>query len=148
MIRSTMQDLSARRVFALVVCLYSVSVFSAWASPSMAKPQALANHQRATSQHSESVDSLRTRLAAHIAQPRFAPAAWGVKIVSLDTGKTIFEHNPQKYFNPASNAKLYTTALALEHLGADFRIESSLYSTTRPDASGTLKGDLILYGRG
>ena len=114
----------------------------------MAKPQALARHSQATSQQSETLDSLRSRLAAHIAQPRFAPAAWDIKIESLDTGKTIFEHNPQKYFNPASNAKLYTTALALEHFGPHFRIKSSLYCSTKPDASGTLKGDLILYGRG
>jgi len=73
---------------------------------------------------------------------------WGVKIVSLETGKTIFEHNPEKYFNPASNAKLYTAALALERLGVDHRIKTSLYSTSRPDASGTLKADLIVYGRG
>jgi D-alanyl-D-alanine carboxypeptidase/D-alanyl-D-alanine-endopeptidase (penicillin-binding protein 4) len=71
-----------------------------------------------------------------------------VKIISIDTGRTIFEHNPEKYFNPASNAKLYTAALALERLGADYRIKTSLYSSARPDASGTLKGDLIIYGRG
>jgi len=71
-----------------------------------------------------------------------------VKIVSLDSGKTIFEHNQQKYFNPASNAKLYTAALALERLGVDYRIRTSLYSTARPDSSGTLKADLIVYGRG
>ncbi|HKP10681.1 MAG TPA: D-alanyl-D-alanine carboxypeptidase/D-alanyl-D-alanine-endopeptidase, partial [Blastocatellia bacterium] len=78
----------------------------------------------------------------------FAPAAWGVKVVSLDTGKTLFEHNPQKYFNPASNAKLYVAALALDRLGADYRMRTSLYAAARPDASGTLKGDLIVYGRG
>jgi D-alanyl-D-alanine carboxypeptidase/D-alanyl-D-alanine-endopeptidase (penicillin-binding protein 4) len=71
-----------------------------------------------------------------------------VKIVSLETGKTLFEHNPEKYFNPASNAKLYTAALALDRLGVDYRIKTSLYSTARPDASGTLKADLIVYGRG
>ncbi|MGA9768515.1 MAG: D-alanyl-D-alanine carboxypeptidase/D-alanyl-D-alanine-endopeptidase [Blastocatellia bacterium] len=99
-------------------------------------------------QQTETVESLSSRIAAHIAQPRFAPAAWGVKIVSLDSGKIIFEHNAGKYFNPASNAKLYSAALALDRLGADYRIRTSLYSTTRPDAAGTLKGDLIVYGRG
>jgi D-alanyl-D-alanine carboxypeptidase/D-alanyl-D-alanine-endopeptidase (penicillin-binding protein 4) len=99
-------------------------------------------------QQPETLDSLRARIAAQIAQPRFAAATWGVKIVSLDSGKTLFEHNPQKYFNPASNAKLYTAALALDRLGADLRIKTSLYSTTRPDESGTMKGDLIVYGRG
>ena len=96
----------------------------------------------------ETLDSLRARIAAHIGQPRFAAAAWGIKIVSLDSGKTVFEHNPQKYFSPASNAKLFTAALALDRLGAELRIKTSLYSTSRPDANGTLKGDLIVYGRG
>jgi len=96
----------------------------------------------------ESIESLSSRISAHIAQPRFAPAAWGVKIVSLESGKIIFEHNAGKYFNPASNAKLYSVALALDRLGADYRIKTSLYSTVRPDATGTLKGDLIIYGRG
>jgi D-alanyl-D-alanine carboxypeptidase/D-alanyl-D-alanine-endopeptidase (penicillin-binding protein 4) len=88
------------------------------------------------------------RIAAHISQPRFAPAAWGVKIVSLDSGKTIFEHNAEKYFSPASNAKLYSTALALDRLGGDYRIRTTLYGTARPDPSGIVKGDLIVYGRG
>ncbi len=96
----------------------------------------------------ESVESLSSRISAHIAQPRFAPAAWGLKIVSLDSGRIIFEHNAGKYFNPASNAKLYSAALALDRLGADYRIKTSLYSTARPNATGTLKGDLIVYGRG
>jgi serine-type D-Ala-D-Ala carboxypeptidase/endopeptidase (penicillin-binding protein 4) len=102
----------------------------------------------AQSPQTENLEALAARLSAHISQPRFAPAAWGVKVVSLDSGKTLFEHNPQKYFNPASNAKLYTAALALDRLGADYRIRTSLYSTARPDSSGTLKGDLIVYGRG
>ena len=67
----------------------------------------------------ETLDSLKARIAAHISQPRFAPAAWGVKIISLDTGKTVFENNAEKYFSPASNAKLYSTALALDRLGGD-----------------------------
>jgi serine-type D-Ala-D-Ala carboxypeptidase/endopeptidase (penicillin-binding protein 4) len=104
--------------------------------------------QSAAPAQAETVESLAARLGAHIAQPRFAPAAWGVKVVSLDSGKTLFEHNPQKYFNPASNAKLYTAALALDRLGADYRIRTSFYSAARPDADGTLKGDLIVYGRG
>jgi D-alanyl-D-alanine carboxypeptidase/D-alanyl-D-alanine-endopeptidase (penicillin-binding protein 4) len=91
---------------------------------------------------------LRQRLADHIGQPKFAAAMWGAKIVSLDTGVTVFEHNPQKLFSPASNSKLYTVALALDRLGADYRIKTSLYAKAKPSRSGTLKGDLIVYGRG
>jgi D-alanyl-D-alanine carboxypeptidase/D-alanyl-D-alanine-endopeptidase (penicillin-binding protein 4) len=124
----------------LLGVLQLLAAAGAWASP--------AHQQHTSAQVPETLGSLRERIAAHLAQPKFAAAAWGVKIVSLDTGKTIFEHNPQKYFNPASNAKLYTAALALERLGADHRIKTSLYSTSKPEASGTLKGDLVVYGRG
>src|SRR6266404_8938473 len=91
---------------------------------------------------------LQQRLSEHVSQPRFAAALWGVKIVSLDSGKTLFEHNPQKLFSPASNSKLYTVAVALDRLGADYRIKTSLYSQARPNQRGLLKGDLIIYGRG
>lgn len=96
----------------------------------------------------ESLDSLRARIASHISQPVFDAAEWGLKIVSLDTGKLVFEHKPNKYFNPASNTKLYTCALALDRLGQDFRIRTSLYAAKPPDASGRIKGDLVVYGRG
>lgn len=136
-----------RTLVAFLVCMHSLGVMGVSATLSKSKSQAPAQ-QQTTAQQPETLDSLRGRIAAHIAQARFAPAAWGVKIVSLDTGKILFEHNPEKYFNPASNAKLYTAALALDRLGVDYRIKTSLYSTARPDASGTLKADLIVYGRG
>jgi D-alanyl-D-alanine carboxypeptidase/D-alanyl-D-alanine-endopeptidase (penicillin-binding protein 4) len=73
---------------------------------------------------------------------------FGIKVMSLDSGKTVFEHDSRKLFSPASNAKLYTVALALDRLGPDYRIKTSLYSASRPSAAGVLKGDLIVYGRG
>jgi D-alanyl-D-alanine carboxypeptidase/D-alanyl-D-alanine-endopeptidase (penicillin-binding protein 4) len=91
---------------------------------------------------------LRQRLAAHVGQSKYDAALWGVKIISMDTGVTIFEQNPQKLFSPASNSKLYTVALALDRLGADYRIKTSLYAKARPNRAGTLKGDFIVYGRG
>ena len=94
------------------------------------------------------LDELRTGFLAHLNQERFSAATWGIKIVSLDSGKTLFEHHAGKLLKPASNAKLFTGALALDRLGPDFRIRTSLYSAARPDKSGTLRGDLIVYGRG
>ena len=91
---------------------------------------------------------LQQRLTEQVNHPRFAAASFGVKIVSLDTGKTLFEHDAGKYFSPASNSKLYTVALALDRLGGDYRIKTSLYSVNRPDPAGLLKGPLIVYGRG
>jgi D-alanyl-D-alanine carboxypeptidase/D-alanyl-D-alanine-endopeptidase (penicillin-binding protein 4) len=94
------------------------------------------------------LEELQKRLAEHVAQPQFAAGLFGVKIVSLDSGDTIFEHDAEKLFSPASNSKLYAVALALDQLGGDYRIKTSLYAQSKPDRRGVLKGDLIVYGRG
>lgn len=78
----------------------------------------------------------------------FSTARWGVAVVSLSDGKLIYERNGDNLFTPASNIKVYTTAVALDLLGGDYRWRTSVYSGTEPDASGTIRGDLILYGRG
>jgi len=75
-------------------------------------------------------------------------ARWGVSILSLTTGKEIYGRNANQLFIPASNMKIYTTGVALDLLGSDYRWRTSAYSATQPDAAGTIKGDLILYGRG
>jgi D-alanyl-D-alanine carboxypeptidase/D-alanyl-D-alanine-endopeptidase (penicillin-binding protein 4) len=92
--------------------------------------------------------SLADGIEAYIAQPRFAHAQWGIEVVSLDSGATLYRHNADALFLPASNAKLYTAALALQTLGADARFATRLYATAAPRADGALAGDLILYGGG
>lgn len=95
-----------------------------------------------------SLEELRVRIAAHLAQPRFKGAFWGVHVQSLDTGQILFEHNADKRLRPASNAKLFTAALALDQLGPDHRIRTSILAVAPPDRSGALMGDLIIRGRG
>jgi D-alanyl-D-alanine carboxypeptidase/D-alanyl-D-alanine-endopeptidase (penicillin-binding protein 4) len=102
----------------------------------------------ANSESTGSLADLQKKLADQIAAPHFTGAMWGVKVVSLDSGKTLFEHNAAKLLSPASNCKLYPVAAALDRLGADYRIRTSLYSQAKPDETGTLGGDLIVYGRG
>ncbi len=100
------------------------------------------------SQAPATLADLQQQLSNHVSHPRFNGAMWGIKVVSLDSGKTLFEENAGKLFSPASNCKLYTVALALDKLGGDYRIRTSLYATAKPDRRGTLKGDLIVFGRG
>ena len=83
-----------------------------------------------------------------LAQPRFAHASWGIDVISLDSGKTLYARNADTLFLPASNAKLYTATLALETLDADASFSTTLYATTASPIDGALAGDLILYGRG
>ena len=91
---------------------------------------------------------LRAQIAAHVTHARFSPVLWGVKVTSLDTGRTLFEHHADRLLSPASNSKLYTGALALDVLGPDYRIVTPILATAKPDAAGVLRGDVIVSGRG
>ncbi len=95
-----------------------------------------------------SLASLAARIDAHLAKPAFADATWGVQVVSLDSGRVLYSHNADKLFVPASTAKLYTAALALDTFGPDYRVPTSLFATAKPGRDGELRGDLILVGYG
>lgn len=91
--------------------------------------------------------TLSEKMSAFVAQPRFEGAMWGVKVVSLDNGATLFEHQPRLRLSPASNSKLYIGALALARLGGDYRIRTPLLATAPIDATGEIPGDLVVAGR-
>ncbi|RMH22152.1 MAG: D-alanyl-D-alanine carboxypeptidase/D-alanyl-D-alanine-endopeptidase, partial [Gemmatimonadetes bacterium] len=79
--------------------------------------------------------------------PRWRGARWGVLVVSLERGDTLYARAPDLALAPASNLKLVTTAAALHHLGPDYRYRTFLLADG-PVRDGTLHGDLILYGTG
>lgn len=91
---------------------------------------------------------LSKRLEELLKRPEFATARWGISVLSIATGKIIYEHNGDRLFTPASNMKLYTTAVALDLLGADYLWRTSVYADSDPDQNGTVNGNLVLYGRG
>jgi serine-type D-Ala-D-Ala carboxypeptidase/endopeptidase (penicillin-binding protein 4) len=80
--------------------------------------------------------------------PAARTAFWGIQIVDLATGKTLYELNPDHYFVPASNAKLFTTALALSRLGAGFTFQTRVLAPAPPDDLGRIRGPLRLAGGG
>jgi D-alanyl-D-alanine carboxypeptidase/D-alanyl-D-alanine-endopeptidase (penicillin-binding protein 4) len=98
---------------------------------------------------SMAMDLAATRAAidAHIAQPRFAAARWGIAVVSLDSGRTLYAHDADKLFQPASTAKLYTAALVLNGLDAGYRIPTRVLGAP-PGRRGRVDGPLVLYGMG
>lgn len=96
----------------------------------------------------KTLPELQTRISEVLARPQLVPAIVGVKVVSLDTGRVLFEENSGKLLRPASNMKLYTVATALDKLSPDYRFKTVVYSTKKLDASGVLRGDLTIQGRG
>jgi D-alanyl-D-alanine carboxypeptidase/D-alanyl-D-alanine-endopeptidase (penicillin-binding protein 4) len=73
---------------------------------------------------------------------------WGLLIVDAETGDTLYELNADRYFVPASNMKLFTTALALAKLGPDYRFHTTLETRGTVSLDGVLASDLFLVGRG
>lgn len=62
-----------------------------------------------------------------INRPQYSRVRWGILVQPLYKGQNLYSRDAQKYFTPASNAKLLTTAAALQQLGANFRIRTSVY---------------------
>ena len=73
---------------------------------------------------------------------------WGILVEDASSGEVLYEQNADRYFVPASNMKLFTSALALARLGPDYRFRTTLETPGTLSAGGKLTGDLILVGRG
>jgi serine-type D-Ala-D-Ala carboxypeptidase/endopeptidase (penicillin-binding protein 4) len=95
--------------------------------------------------------TLGQQITAMVAEPAVVRAHWGVYVTGLD-GSPIFGLNEGQLFQPASNAKLYTTAAAMALLGPDQNSFSAFQTQVigKGVFSGakSLKGDLVLVGDG
>ena len=60
-----------------------------------------------------------------------ADAVAGVCVIDLATGKTVFEHHPDRPLTPASAMKVFVMATALAELGPDFAFETLLATDGR-----------------
>jgi D-alanyl-D-alanine carboxypeptidase/D-alanyl-D-alanine-endopeptidase (penicillin-binding protein 4) len=95
----------------------------------------------------QTLQFLTSRIAEKLSRPEVRRGQVGVKIVSMNSGKVVFQQNAEKYFMPASNMKNFTVATAIEKLTPDFKFVTSVYAVAEPDGNGTVKG-LRIFGRG
>lgn len=79
--------------------------------------------------------------------PLAAHAEIGVHVIDLKTGKTLYGHDEDRFFLPASNMKLFTTSLALLKLGADYKFETRIVLEPSGDLALLGSGDPSLSGR-
>ncbi len=103
---------------------------------------------RSSQDRSSQNRSLQERIAAVLSAPDLARGFWGIEVVSLATGETLYAQNADKLFTPASNTKLFTTAAALALIGPDYKFRTTVETTGTLDRYGRLNGDLVLVGRG
>jgi len=94
-----------------------------------------------------SLSRLKDELDQIFSDPNFSNAYWGVVIQSLETGEYFYRLNEHKSFIPASNMKLFTTAVALVKLGPDFKYKTNVY-TDGEIKNGVLNGNLFVRGSG
>lgn len=86
--------------------------------------------------------------------PAAQQALWGIRVVNLESGAVVYSKNDDQFFIPASNTKLFSTALALNRLGPDYRFRTVITSPMPLDGSGRVSelrfvggGDPNLSGR-
>jgi len=88
------------------------------------------------------------RIAAFLDKSPVARTSfWGVRMVSLDQNRVLYERNANRLFLPASNAKLFATSLALTRLGPDYRFQTRVLADRTPGADGAVES-LRLVGGG
>lgn len=92
--------------------------------------------------------TLSTEIGRVLDQPDISRGFWGVEVVSLANGATLYSYNADKLFTPASNTKLFTTAATLALVGPDYKFQTTVESSGTVDKHGRLNGDLLLVGRG
>ncbi|HSH76434.1 MAG TPA: D-alanyl-D-alanine carboxypeptidase/D-alanyl-D-alanine-endopeptidase [Longimicrobiales bacterium] len=95
----------------------------------------------------QELNELRSHLAGIFGTGGWQGASWGVAVVSLDEGDTLFAVEPDAPRSPASNLKLLTTAAALQVLGPEYRFRTYLLTDGEIEG-GVVRGNLILYGTG
>lgn len=80
--------------------------------------------------------------------PALSRAFVGMRVLRVSDGRVLYSRNADRLFIPASNMKLFTTALALSTLGDHYRLTTQIGAQVPIDPSGTLPADLVLVGGG
>jgi serine-type D-Ala-D-Ala carboxypeptidase/endopeptidase (penicillin-binding protein 4) len=147
--------LRGRKLFALIL------IAAATALPAGAQTSARSSTQRggaatkstgqtpaAGSRERPGVAAFRAKVEKILGAADVNRAYWGMLVEDADSGEVLYSLNADRYFLPASNAKLFTAALTLATLGSDYCFHTTIESRSAADADGVIHGDLVLVGRG
>ena len=94
--------------------------------------------------NAQSYDSLLKRF---VTNKSFSGAKISILAVDLSSFDTLLSYNPMLPTATASTTKLFSTAMALELLGPDYRFETTLFTDGLIE-QGVLKGNLWIKGGG
>ena len=89
--------------------------------------------------------NLRARIDSIVDTPLLETSQLGLMIYDLTADSALYTHGHRQQLRPASTQKLLTAITALQNLGPEHQLKTSLYHTGNI-AGGTLRGDLICVG--
>lgn len=132
MLRANVRCWAIRSPAAITSALLMSGLFLCEPNRSALFAQAVASRKPTTTGSAEAIEKILQRGALH-------GCSVGLHVVSLESGRTLLEHNAGRLLIPASNAKLLTTAAALQVLGPDYQFCTTI---------GTRGNDLVVVGGG
>ncbi len=139
---------TAAAVILVFVLAFSVAEPQVRAQSQAKSPSRSAKAKKEKSPTQAAANRFSARVDVALSAAPASKGEWGLLIADAASGEVLYELNADKYFVPASNMKLFTTALALAKLGPDFRFHTTLETHGTISADGSLSGDLFLVGRG
>ncbi|MGD1044661.1 MAG: D-alanyl-D-alanine carboxypeptidase/D-alanyl-D-alanine-endopeptidase [Bacteroidota bacterium] len=90
---------------------------------------------------------LQNNINSILSDSIFVSAHASIKVVSLDSGKILFERESKALMNPASNMKLITSAAALSVLDTGYQFKTSVYVDDNT-TDGDVAQNIYLKGYG
>ncbi|MDI6767703.1 MAG: D-alanyl-D-alanine carboxypeptidase/D-alanyl-D-alanine-endopeptidase [Bacteroidota bacterium] len=91
--------------------------------------------------------SLKTQIDNILKDSLLDQCFFGIKIISLDDGRVLYELNSNKLFHPASNMKLLTTATAINTLKHGYQFKTKLFTDGKV-VDSVLRENLYIIGSG
>ncbi len=92
-------------------------------------------------------NSAAVAINSELGDLRYERTNWAVTVVDLSADEVVYQRNAATNLTPASNAKLYTTAAALDLLGPDYTYTTNVVTDGLID-NGVLLGNLYVIGSG
>jgi len=75
-------------------------------------------------------------------------STWGLRVVDVQSGEVLLDHNPEHKFFIGSVRKIFSVGLLLNELGPDKTYDTPVYRTGSVDDSGVVDGSLVLVASG
>lgn len=119
-------------------CLLSINPLLMRAT--LAQPELRLTREKDTTEKPQRFcqEKLATAIERVINRPQLARSRWGIEVQTL-SGKSLYSLEEDKFFTPASTAKLLVSAAGLLELGADYRIKTPIYRLGNPPQLQSLR---------